>query len=183
MRRAVPGICQQTHPVRLGTARGPHLAPVYHVVVAIPDSRGGDTGDVRARANLRHAETRHFFAGDRRSEKLLAQFVRAKPRQRRCCHFGLHADGHRYPAATDPAQRFAVNRGVGIIESEAAVGFGFVDAEEPEVAHLAEQFMSRKPTFSFPVINVRIDFVVDEFLQRAAQFNVLFGQLHSRSFL
>src|SRR5690606_24916528 len=141
-----------------------------------------DRGDVRTRARLRHADAGDEIACDRGRKKFPAQLLGTEARESGRRHVGLHADRHRHAAAIDVARRLVEDGAIGIIEPRTAIGLRLGDTEQAEIAHLLENLMGRKNLRLFPFINVRIDFLVDEFTNGAPQFFMFAGQFHGRFF-
>ncbi len=174
------GIGQQAHPVRLRAVGGPHLAAIDHVVAAVGARRGADRRHVRAGAHFADAEAGDVVAGDRGRQKLAAQLVRAKPRERGRRHVGLHADRHRNRPALNVAEFFGHHQREGIVERLAAELRGFVEAEKSQASQLLEHFMGGEPSFPLPEVEMGIDLGRNEALQRASRFVVL-GAIDHRS--
>src|SRR5262249_16500785 len=65
-----------------------------------------------------------------------------------------------------------------VIKTEAAVGDGLVDAEKALAAHLAEKVVRRKAAGGLPLLDVGVDFLVDEALDAAPNALVLLAELH-----
>jgi len=175
VRCALRGIREQADPVGLGAAGGPHLAAVDDVIAAIPIHffrRGPDRSYIGTRARLGNAQTGHIISGDGRRQKLPPQFVGAEARQRRGGHVGLHANGHRHAAAIDVAERLGKGQLVAVVESHAAIFLRLVDAEKSGIAEFLEQLVGGKYFGRFPFVDMGIDLGVDEFLQRALQFQM-----------
>jgi hypothetical protein len=169
VRRAFPRIDQQTEPVGLRGIGDPHLRTVDDVVTAVLARGGLDRRDVGATRGLAHRDRRHRFAGDRRNEKLLAQLVAAPARERGRRHVGLHAERHRDRSGTARAELLRDDHLIRVIEAHAAEGLGLVDAEQPEPARLLEHVMRGERAGLLPGIDVRVDLLVDELANGAAQ--------------
>jgi hypothetical protein len=178
--RALASVGQKAHPVGLGAVGRPHLAAVDQPVAADAPGRGLERGDVGPGADFGDAEAGHVVAGDRRGEELLAQVVAAVAGEGGCRHVGLHADRHRHRAAIDVAQLLGHHHGVGVVEAHAAVFRGLVDAEQAGVAQLLEDFVRREDAVLLPLVDVRIDVLVDDGAQGAADLGVFRGELHRR---
>jgi hypothetical protein len=116
--------------------------------------------------------------GNRGREKLAANFIRTKARQRRRRHVGLYPDRHRHAAASDGAELFGHHQRVGVIEPLTAELDRLVEAEKTEIAELLEQLMRGKDVVLLPFIDEWIDFSGDEFLQDTARFIVVGGKEH-----
>ena len=173
--RPLRGIGQQADPVSLGAVGGPHLAAVDDVVVAILAGECSDRCHIRARADFRHAQASHILAADRRLQKLAFDLVRTVLGQRWRRHVGLHADRHRHTAALDVRERFSEGGGIRIVEPHSAVGDRLVDAEKAEFAHFFEEFMGWKNLGFLPLIDMRIDFGVDELFQRVLKLDMVWA--------
>ena len=151
MHLAVAGVGEQADPVGLHAVGDPHLAAIDDVIVAVGARIGLDRGDIGAGARLGDADAGHRIARDRGRQKFAAHLVRAKPRQRRRRHIGLHPDRHRHAAACDGAEFFGHHQRVAVIEALPAEFDGLVEAEEAEVAELLEQLMRRENVGSSPI--------------------------------
>lgn len=140
-----------------------------------------DARDIAARAGLAHAYAAHHISGNGRSQKLLAQLIAAKARQRRRAHIGLHAYGHGHAAAADMTQGLGHHQAVGIVEARAAKGFGFGQTQQPQIAQTLEYLVRREYFRLLPLIDMRVDLLVDIALQGLAHFQMLMGPLHDLS--
>ena len=169
VRLVVRSVGQQADEVSARRVGDPHLAAVDHVVVTVLARRGFQPGNVRTGTDFRHADAVNLLAGDRRAKELFAQFIRAEPRQRRGAHVGLYTDRHRDTAAVNGAELFGGNNRVAVIKAHAAEFFRFGNAQQAEVAGLAEYFVDRKASGLFPFIDVRVDLVFDKLADGAAQ--------------
>ena len=112
------------------------------------------------------------MAGARNSR---LQFVAAEARQRRRGHVGLHADGHRHAAAFDVAQRLGHGHRVGIVEPGAAVLLGLGQAQQAQLAQPLEHLVRGEDLRGLPFVDVRIDLLVDEALERLLDLEVFVG--------
>ncbi len=179
--RAFARVGQEAHPVGLGAVGGPHLAAVDNVVAADTACRGLERGDVRSGADLRDAQASDIIAGDRRRQELTAQLVAPVAGQCRRRHVGLNADGHRHRTAMDVAEFLGHHQGVGVVEPHAAEFGGLVDAEQAGAAQLLEDLVGWEDAVLFPLVDVRIDVLVDDRAQGAADLGVFLGELHTCS--
>ena len=172
MRGAFGGVGEQTHPIGLRAAGCPHFAAVDDIVIPVGAGKSLDGGDVGAGADFADAEARDVIAGNRRGQKFALELVRAEARERRRRHVGLHADRHRHAAAADRAELFGHHHPIGIVEPEPAVFGRLVEAEKSEASQLLEKLMGGKLSLGFPRVDMRIDLVGDETLQRAPRLFV-----------
>ena len=78
----------------------------------------------------------------------------------------------------DVAQLLRHHHGVGIIEPHAAELDRLVDAEQAGGAELLEDLVGREDAVLLPLVDVRIDVLVDDRPQRAADLVVFLGELH-----
>ena len=76
------------------------------------------------------------------------------------------------------AQLLSHHHGVGIVEPHAAVFDWLVDAEQAGIAQLLEDLVGGKDAVLLPLVDVRIDVLVDDRPQGAADLVVLLGELH-----
>src|SRR5262249_24713925 len=177
--RAFAGVAEQAEPVRLRRVGDPHLRAVDDVVAAVLARGRLERGDVGAAADLADRDRRDHVAGDRGRQELGAQLVGAPARQGRGRHVGLHADRHAERAAARGAELLDDHRLVRVVEAHAAELLGLVDAEQAERAHLLEDVVQRHEAGVLPRLGVRVDLLVEEVADRAAQLVVLFGQAHA----
>jgi hypothetical protein len=63
------------------------------------------------------------------------------------------------------AQRLGQRHRVRVVEAGAAVGLGLVEAQQAEVAELLEDLVRGKGLGRLPLVDVRIDLLVDEAAQ------------------
>ncbi len=136
-------------------------------------------GDVRTGARLGDADAGDLLARDRGSEELRAQLVGAEAGERGRGHVGLHADGHRHAPAARVAERLGHHHRVAVVEGRAAIAFRPGEPEQAELAEPAEHFVRREDPGFLPFVHVRVQFLLDEALDGAAQFLVFLGQLHA----
>ena len=115
------------------------------------------------------------MAGARNSR---LQLIAAKARQRRRAHVGLHANRHRDAAAVDVSQRFGHRQRVGVVQPRAAVFFGLGQPQQAQIAQFLEHLVRRKDLRRFPFVHMRVDFFVDQALQRLLDFQVFVGVVH-----
>jgi hypothetical protein len=78
------------------------------------------------------------------------------------------------------AQLLGHHHGVGIVEAHAAVFRGLVDAQQTGIAQLLEDLVGGEDAVLFPFVDVRVDVLVDDGAQRAADLGVFRGELHRR---
>jgi hypothetical protein len=90
--------------------------------------------------------------------------VGAKGRSERCGHRHLLADDER----------------ADLVETDAAVGFRHVDAEQAEVAAALHQPSRELPVFLFQLVEDRQDFVLHELLRRPSDQPMFVGELLGR---
>ncbi len=76
------------------------------------------------------------------------------------------------------AELFGGDDRVAVVEAHAAEFFRFGNAQQAEVAGLAEDLVDRKAPGLFPFLDVRIDLVIDELADGAAQCFVFLGEDH-----
>ena len=181
VRRAFGGVGEQAHPVGLQAVGDPHLGAVDDVVAAVLPRRRLDAGDVGAGARLGDADAADRVAGDRRHQELAAQRLAAEAGERGRAHVGLHADRHRHAAAGDVAERLGHRHRVRVVEAHAAVLLGLGQAEQAELAEALEDLVRRELLGRLPLVDVRIDLLVDEALERALDLFVLVRELHAWS--
>ncbi len=183
VRLVVGGIGEQAHEVGRRRVGDPHLAAVDHIVVAVLARGGLQAGDVGAGADLGDADAADHLAGDGRAEELLAQLVGTEAGQGRGAHVGLHADGHRDAAAGDAAEFLGGDDRVAVVQAHAAELLRLGDAQQAEFAGLAEDLVDREAAVLFPLVDVGVDFPLDEAANGAAEFLVFLGEDHGLSFL
>jgi hypothetical protein len=174
----VARVHQHAHPVGLQAVGDPHLLTGDHIVVTVLAGHTLDARHVAARRGLAHADAAHHVASNGRHQKLPAQLVAAKARQRRGAHVGLHTDGHRHATTFDVAQRLGHRHGIGIVEARAAKGLRLGEAQQTQVAKLLEHLMGGKDLGGFPFIDVGVDLGVDEALEGLLDLEVFVGELH-----
>src|SRR6185436_5628750 len=88
-------------------------------------------------------------------------------------------DRHRHAAAADEAERLGHHHRVAVVEAGAAVSLGLGQAQQAEVAELLEHLVRRELLGLLPLVDVRVDLVLDHALQRAPDLFVLMRELHS----
>ena len=78
----------------------------------------------------------------------------------------------------DVAQLLGHHHGVGIVEAHAAEFDRLVDAEQAGIAQLLEHLVGGEDAVLLPLVDMRIDVLVDDGAQRAADLGVFLGELH-----
>jgi hypothetical protein len=176
--RPLARVDQHAHPVGLQAVGDPHLLAGDHIVVTVLARHAFDARHVAARRRLAHADAAHHVTGNGRYQKLPAQLVAAKARQRRGAHVGLHTDGHRHATTFDVAQRLGHRHGIGIVEAGASEGLRLGEAQQAQVAELLEHLMGGKDFGGFPFIDVGVDLGVDEALEGLLDLEVFVRVVH-----
>ena len=173
-----PRIGQQAHPVGLRAVGRPHLAAVDHIVAADAARGRLERRDIGTGTDFRDAEAGHVVTRNRRRQELAPQLVAAVAGEGGRRHVGLHADRHRHRAALDGAQLLRHDHGVGVVEPHAAILDRLVDAEQACVAEPLEHFVRGKDSVFLPLRDVRVDILVDDCPQGAADLGMFLGELH-----
>ena len=108
------------------------------------------------------------MAGRRNSSRNSSEPKRS---QGRGAHVGLHADGHRDAAAGDAAEFLGGDDRVAVVQAHAAE---LLRRRCPaaEFAGLAEDLVDREAAVLFPLVDVGVDFPLDEAANGAAEFLV-----------
>ena len=181
VRSGLAGVGEQAHPVGLQAVGDPHFFAVDDVVVTILLGEGAQRRHIAARARFAHSDAAHHVARNGRCEELAAQLIAAVFGERRGAHVGLHANRHGDAAARDFAQRFRHGDCVGVVKPRAAKLLGFGEAQQSQVAKTLEHLMRRKDPRLFPLIDKRVDLVMDVALQTALYFLMLVSPLHELS--
>jgi hypothetical protein len=171
---------QHAHPVGLQAVGDPHLLAGDDVVVAVLACAALDARHVAARAGLAHADAADHIPCDGGRQELPAQLVVAEAGERRRRHVGLHTDGHGHAAAFDVAQRFGHRHRIRVVESGAAIFLRLGEAEQAEFAQALEHLVRGENLRRLPFIDVGVDLVVDEALERLLDFQVFVGVVHGR---
>lgn len=117
-------------------------------------------------------------AADGRAQEFFAQCVAAEAGEGGGTHVGLYADGHGDAAAADAAEFFGGDDGVAVVQAHAAELLGFGDAQQTEVAGLAQDIVDGEAAGFFPFVDVGVDLTVDEGADGAAQCLVFLGEDH-----
>ena len=102
-----------------------HSSPSRTARVRMPATSLPASGSVTAMAAT-------ISPRDGRAQVALLELVAAEAVQRRRRHVGLHADGHRDPAAAGAAHLLAVDDGVAVVGALAAVGRVVLEAQDAE---------------------------------------------------
>jgi len=178
VRLVVRGVGQQAHEVRAGRVGDPHFAAVDHVVIAVLACVGLEPGHVGAGAGFRDADATDLLAADGRAQEFVAQCIAAEAGEGGGAHVGLHADGHGNAAAANGAEFFGGDDRIAVVQAHAAELFGFGNAQQPEVAGLAQDRVDGKAPGFFPFVHVGVDLAIDEGADGAAQFLMFLGEDH-----
>ncbi|MNY29292.1 hypothetical protein D3C86_1633240 [compost metagenome] len=178
MRLVVRGVGQQADEVGARRVGDPHLAAVDHVVVAVLARRGFQPGHIGPCTHFGDADATDLLAADGRAQELVAQFIGTETGEGRGAHVGLHADGHRYPAATNGAELFGGDNRIAVVQAHAAEFFRLGNPQQAELAGLAEDLVDRKAPGFLPLVDVRVDFAVDKLADGTAQGFVFLGKDH-----
>src|SRR3990167_3517210 len=102
----------------------------------------------------------------------------AEGSQGRGAHVGLHANRHRDAAAADGAELFGGDDRVAVVQAHAAEFLRLGNAQQAQVAGHLEDFVDGEFAGLFPLVDVRVDFLVDKVTDRATQFFVFLGEDH-----
>ena len=103
---------------------------------------------------------------------MFLQIIRAKPGQGGGGHVGLDSDGHGNGPAPDVTQGLVEGEAVLEVEAEAAVLYRLVNTKQTSGPELGEDLLGRILSRGLPLINERVDVVVNDGLGR-----LLHGQL------
>jgi len=101
--------------------------------------------------------------------------------QRRSGHVRLHAYRHGHPGGRDAAVLLARDEREEMVGPFATVGRVVFQAEQAELGQAGEEFVGGEPAFSLPLIDVRIDLLVDQTAYGRSEGLVLISQSHGGS--
>ncbi len=149
-----------------------HLRAVQHPRIAVTPRAGADRGDVGAGVGLGHRHRGHQLARDHPAQVAVALRLRAAVHEVRARHVGVHQHRHDEAAEGRARQRLLEHDGGERVGAGAAVLGRIGDAEQAEVAELADH-LARDAALVLPALAVRLDLVGEEAGDRDAKLLVL----------
>ena len=79
------------------------------------------------------------------------------------------------------AQRLGHGQRVAVVQPRPAIGLRLGQPQQAKVSQAFEDFMRRVDFLFFPLLDMGVDFFVDEALQRFLDFEVFVGVVHAVS--